>query len=178
MNVSCWNLKFSPETVRGTFWEKHNFFWDLQFSHVRQQVEVRSKKSDRQGQVDRFCEVFPPAVSQGTPPTKLLIGGISWNVEFPPMSPMSPHVDRQGKNSFDPGSWHLYLLPHVSGATFSMFFKKLAKCERKLLKSEIRNLKCQIWNLKSEIWIPPASQAEVPQARDPKAKVAELELLS
>ena len=47
---------------------------------------------------------------------------------------LSPYVDRQGKNCFDPGSWHLWLLSHVFSVTFSMLLQKLAKCQGKMLK--------------------------------------------
>ena len=74
---------------------------------MRQPVQFRSERSDFQGQVERFREAFPLAVTLGTSPTKLWEGDMFGNVDFLPMANILPQVDRQGKNTFDPGNLHL-----------------------------------------------------------------------
>ena len=83
-----------------------------------------------------FCEAFPLAFTLGTPPTKLMEGDLLGNLDFPPTSNISPQVDRQGKNSFDPGNWCLWLVSHVFLQTFIMVKAYLAKYKGKLLECE------------------------------------------
>ena len=104
---------------------------------MRQPVQFRSEKRNRQGQVERFCEGFPLAVTLGPCPTKLMEGHMLGNVDFPPTSNIYPQVDRQGQNTFDTGSRYLQLLSHVFLATFSMVLQKLAKYQGKVLKCVI-----------------------------------------
>ena len=44
-------------------------------------------------------------------------------------------MDRQGKNCFEPGVAHLWLLSHVSAVQFGEEMQKLQKYDSKLLKS-------------------------------------------
>ena len=53
-------------------------------------------------------------------------------VGFPPRELIIRYEDRQGKNSFEPGSTHLYLLSHVSTTQFSITFTKLQISEVRL----------------------------------------------
>ena len=98
----------------GAFRGRAQHFWDPQSFYLRQQVQVWSEKHDHQGQVERFCKVLPLAVTLGTSPTKLMERVLWWNLDFLPILTMSHQVDRRGKNCFDPGGWHLWILFHFS----------------------------------------------------------------
>ena len=129
MKASCWNLKFSPKlSILGG---KHSIFGHLKSFHVSQEVEVRSEKHDCQGQVERFCEAFPLAVTLRSPPTKLMEGGNSWDVEFPPHIDYIPLSGPPGEKQF----WPWQLTPVVAVSRFcsniQYAFQKVSKMWRK-----------------------------------------------